>query len=48
MWQATGEGPDQIEGQGPYLYQGEMYILLAKVHIYRLSTMTARHWSDGR
>ena len=31
---ATGESAHKIEGQGPFSYQGEIYNLFAKVHIY--------------
>ena len=37
---ATGESAHKIEGQGPFSYQGEIYNLFAKVHIYWLGTMT--------
>ena len=37
---ATGEGAHKIEGQGPFSYQGEIYNLCAKIHIYWLGTMT--------
>ena len=37
---ATGESAHKIEGQGPFPYQGEIYNLFAKIHIYWLGTMT--------
>ena len=37
---ATGESAHKIEGQGPFSYQGEIYNLFAKIHIYWLGTIT--------
>ena len=34
---ATGESAHKIEGQGPFSYQGEIYNLFAKVHIYYMA-----------
>ena len=54
---ATGESAHKIEGQGPFSYQGEIYNLFAKIHIYWLGTMTtyktlvqrkrkSKHWNN--
>ena len=37
---ATGESAHKIEGQGPFPYQGEIYNLFAKVHIYMTTYKT--------
>ena len=40
---ATGESAHKIEGQGPFLYQGEISDLFAKVHIYMTTYKTSSY-----